>query len=248
MLKSAMIDFAAVTDVGGVRRRKPGLAGLPIRNWGCSWSLTGLAAMRPELSRRNWWSISCHGWCAARLSQGRMGRSHPALTPRPLSQRKRGTRSRQVGNLSYRPGELCLAIAEQVKVLSDLVYKETRGQPGINGTGTTVVLALVESAQATIVHAGDSRAYLFRRGQLRQVTQDHTLGQLLVRNRELSESAVDTTARCAEADAVHRHARARLRRTRKRSILSRPTCCCCAATVCMGKSTTAKSAGFCGPA
>jgi protein phosphatase len=81
-------------------------------------------------------------------------------------------------------------IAEQVKTLSKLVYKETHGQPGVNGTGTTVVLALVDSAQATIVHAGDSRAYLLRQGELQQVTQDHTLGQLLVRNHQLSASAV----------------------------------------------------------
>jgi len=83
-----------------------------------------------------------------------------------------------------------LAVADQVKVLSELVYKETRGQPGINGTGTTLALALLDSAHATIVHVGDSRVYLLRQGQLQQVTQDHTLGQLLVRNHELSESAV----------------------------------------------------------
>lgn len=35
------------------------------------------------------------------------------------------------------------AIANQVTILSNLVYEETRGQPGVSGTGTTIVLVLL---------------------------------------------------------------------------------------------------------
>jgi protein phosphatase len=41
------------------------------------------------------------------------------------------------------------------------------------GMATTVVAALVEAHVATIAHVGDSRAYLWHAGRLRQITADH---------------------------------------------------------------------------
>lgn len=40
--------------------------------------------------------------------------------------------------------------------------------------GATLVAALVQGQQVTIAHAGDSRAYLWQKGRLRQLTEDHT--------------------------------------------------------------------------
>jgi len=48
------------------------------------------------------------------------------------------------------------------------------------GMGSTLTLAVVEGNRVTVAHVGDSRAYLWRDGQLRQLTEDHSVpGALL---------------------------------------------------------------------
>ena len=49
-----------------------------------------------------------------------------------------------------------------------------------DGMGTTLTMAYLVDSTAHIVHAGDSRAYLFRGGQLRRLTRDHSFVQVLI--------------------------------------------------------------------
>ena len=70
-----------------------------------------------------------------------------------------------------------LAVLEH---LSNRIRAESRGQPGLDGMGATVVLALVRGGQALIAHMGDSRAYLWRDSRLARLTRDHSLIQLLL--------------------------------------------------------------------
>jgi PPM family protein phosphatase len=50
----------------------------------------------------------------------------------------------------------------------------------LSGTGTTLVAVLVDGTRLGLAHIGDSRAYLLRDDELRQLTHDHTLVQTLV--------------------------------------------------------------------
>ena len=56
--------------------------------------------------------------------------------------------------------------------------------------GTTVTMAFHLGAQLCVVHVGDSRAYLYRDGELHQLTQDHTLMADMVRSGSLRPDEV----------------------------------------------------------
>ena len=74
--------------------------------------------------------------------------------------------------------------------LSDLVTSANRrihelmqATPSLKGMGTTFVVLTITPAPmpiAHLAHLGDSRAYLYRTGQLTQLTRDHTLVETLV--------------------------------------------------------------------
>ena len=57
------------------------------------------------------------------------------------------------------------------------IRKAVEVQPTFSGMGTTLVVLLVEGNQAHIAHVGDSRAYLFREGNLQRLTRAHTVVQ-----------------------------------------------------------------------
>ncbi len=53
--------------------------------------------------------------------------------------------------------------------------------------GATLVLLLLEGWRAIVAHAGDSRAYLMRAGDLSRLTHDHTLVQQMLDHHMLNE-------------------------------------------------------------
>jgi protein phosphatase len=55
------------------------------------------------------------------------------------------------------------------------VVEEAAQHPERRDLGTTLTAALAVDGKLSVAHAGHSRCYLFARGRLRQVTEDHTL-------------------------------------------------------------------------
>ena len=60
------------------------------------------------------------------------------------------------------------------------VIERARSNTAFHGMGTTLTMAYSVATDLYIVHAGDSRAYLFRDGELEQLTSDHTFVQALI--------------------------------------------------------------------
>src|SRR5512140_3576508 len=74
-----------------------------------------------------------------------------------------------------------------IKKANERVIRAVQNRPELKGMGTTVVAALFDAERATLVHVGDSRAYLFRDGELRRLTDDHSWVQEQVNAGILSE-------------------------------------------------------------
>ncbi len=74
-----------------------------------------------------------------------------------------------------------------VEKANEKVMRAVQNRPELKGMGTTVVAALFDDERATLVHVGDSRAYLFRDGELRRLTDDHSWVQEQVNAGILSE-------------------------------------------------------------
>ncbi|MEK7390465.1 MAG: Stp1/IreP family PP2C-type Ser/Thr phosphatase [Elusimicrobiota bacterium] len=73
-----------------------------------------------------------------------------------------------------------------VKSANTLIYEKGRALPKDAGMGTTVVAALLDAQSMTVAHVGDSRLYLWRQGQLAQLTEDHSLAGEQVRNGQIT--------------------------------------------------------------
>jgi protein phosphatase len=66
-------------------------------------------------------------------------------------------------------------LARAVRLANRNIYQAALNDLQLRGMGATVVAAWLEGSCLSLVHVGDSRAYLFRGGVLQCLTTDHTL-------------------------------------------------------------------------
>jgi len=79
-------------------------------------------------------------------------------------------------------------IAVAVKLANRTVVERSKADPKCRGMGTTFVgVYFTEEGKMIVAHAGDSRAYRFRRGELKRITIDHSLVEEYIRMGRLTE-------------------------------------------------------------
>lgn len=66
------------------------------------------------------------------------------------------------------------------QLIHQALHRAVRENPKMSGMGTTLTICYTTGPELFVVHAGDSRAYLYREGKIRQLTHDHNLAQVLV--------------------------------------------------------------------
>jgi len=67
------------------------------------------------------------------------------------------------------------AAEDAILAANDAVYRHAEQNPAFAGMGTTLVALVCAGPQAWFLNVGDSRGYLVRGRQLRQITLDHSL-------------------------------------------------------------------------
>jgi serine/threonine protein phosphatase PrpC len=87
------------------------------------------------------------------------------------------------------------ALIQAVQAANLAVYQK------VPEAGTTLTLALVFGHKAYVAHVGDSRAYVFNQGTLRQITQDHSLVARLV---ELGQATPDEALTHTHRNVLYR--------------------------------------------
>jgi serine/threonine protein phosphatase PrpC len=70
---------------------------------------------------------------------------------------------------------------------SAAIFEASWSKPELRGMGTTLTAALIHAGRVHVVHAGDSRCYMFRDGRLRQLTDDHSWIAEQLRSGAISE-------------------------------------------------------------
>ena len=84
---------------------------------------------------------------------------------------------------------LAETIAEANRRVYDFAMKSPNGHKGM---GTTLTLAVAWAGVLGIAHVGDSRCYLLRGGELRQLTDDHTMTAALAAAGKTPEEIADS--------------------------------------------------------
>ena len=60
----------------------------------------------------------------------------------------------------------------------------------MHSMGTTMTMVYIVWPRAFVVHVGDSRCYLMRKGELAQITVDHTVSEIMVETGKMSREEV----------------------------------------------------------
>jgi protein phosphatase len=76
--------------------------------------------------------------------------------------------------------ELAQKAAVLFSLLDRALLSAAKARPQLSGMGTTLTICYTTGPELFVLHAGDSRAYLYRGGALRRLTRDHTLAQEMI--------------------------------------------------------------------
>ncbi|HVE74622.1 MAG TPA: protein phosphatase 2C domain-containing protein [Mycobacteriales bacterium] len=91
------------------------------------------------------------------------------------------------------PGaDLLAALKQAAESANEHLTDMVRGDPALEGMGTTLTALLSAGNRLGLLHIGDSRCYLLRDGELNQITRDHTLVQALIDEGRISEEEATT--------------------------------------------------------
>ncbi|MGA6948236.1 MAG: Stp1/IreP family PP2C-type Ser/Thr phosphatase, partial [Solirubrobacterales bacterium] len=82
-------------------------------------------------------------------------------------------------------------LEEIAKAANREIHRLAQEDSSRAGMGTTLTAAMLRDDEVSLGHVGDSRAYLFRDGELKRLTKDHSLVEELRRQGRLTEEQAE---------------------------------------------------------
>ena len=88
--------------------------------------------------------------------------------------------------------EKILELVRQAAIYANkVVFDKSKEVEELEGMGTTLEICLIYNNKAYIGHIGDSRVYRIRKGLIRQLTQDHSYVQTLVKEGTITKEQAE---------------------------------------------------------
>ena len=84
------------------------------------------------------------------------------------------------------------ALLDRINAANRQLGSQVRGNPRLEGMGTTLIAMLRARDTMVMAHIGDSRAFLLRDGEVTQITKDHSFVQSLVDEGRISSDEAKT--------------------------------------------------------
>ncbi len=82
-------------------------------------------------------------------------------------------------------------LVTSIKLANQSIFEAAVAQPKLKGMGTTLVSALFTEGTAYLGHVGDSRVYRIRKGEIEQLTEDHSLLNDYIRANKLTPEEIE---------------------------------------------------------
>ena len=82
--------------------------------------------------------------------------------------------------------EVCDWLVEHIQEENARIFDKGSTHPEMFGMGTTIVSTVILENELILAHVGDSRAYIVRDSDIKQLTDDHSLVNELIKTGEIS--------------------------------------------------------------
>jgi protein phosphatase len=101
-------------------------------------------------------------------------------------------KAQYLGSETY---DISQALREALARANARIFSEAQANPDLRGMGTTTSALVVKNNRAWFAHVGDSRIYVVRGDDIRQITEDHSLVASMVREGLLTAKEAETHPR-----------------------------------------------------
>ena len=97
--------------------------------------------------------------------------------------------------LGSESADIPTALRESLSRANARIFSEAQSNPDLRGMGTTTSVLAVRNGEGWLAHVGDSRIYMVRDGDIKQLTDDHSLVATMVREGLLTSQEAETHPR-----------------------------------------------------